>query len=40
MNLTMDVSFTSTLDTQEYTSLDGTMYDFGASYDNIVAMLY
>lgn len=37
-NLTMDASFsTSGLDTQEYTSLDGTMrYDFGASYDNLV----
>ncbi len=37
-NLTMDASFsTSALDTQEYTSLDGTMrYDFGASYDNVV----
>jgi len=34
----MDASFsTSGLDTQEYTSLDGTMrYDFGTSYENVV----
>ncbi|PQJ77211.1 hypothetical protein [Polaribacter glomeratus] len=37
-NLTMVGSYaTSALDTQKYTTLDGSLrYDFGASYDNVV----